>query len=208
MTLLWCSGQEIPQSSSLQGTLQSSSLQGTPQSSSLQGTPQSSSSLQGTPQSSSSLQGTPQSISSLQGTPQSSSLQGTPQSGNGNVTPHQQGLPDVPSFVTACQMEVVVQSPPAGLSQAELTAIYKSSCSRRNFSACLVSHLFDEEIRKCSNVAGKSGKEPLNPIVMDYVKSTVFQFYPLESAESLKKAWSLCVISIDSLNRHLNKLEK
>ena len=142
--------QGTPQSSSLQGTSQSSSsLQGTPQSSSsLQETPQSSSSLQGTPQSSSSLQGTPQSISSLQGTLQSSSLQGTPQSGNGNVTSHQQGLPDLPSFVTACQMEVVVQSPPAGLSQAELTAIYKSSCSRRNFSARLVSHLFDEEIRK------------------------------------------------------------
>ena len=99
----------------------------------------------------------------------------------------------------------MVEGPPAALSQAELTAIYKSSCSRRNFSARLVSRLFDEEVRKHSNVAGKAGKEPLNPVIMDYVKSTVFQFYPLESAESLKKAWSLCVVSIDSLNRCLNK---
>ena len=54
---------------------------------------------------------------------------------SGDVTPQlnisrppQQRLTDVSDM--ACQMEVVVQSTPPGLSQAELTAIYKKAAVR------------------------------------------------------------------------------
>jgi len=43
-----------------------------------------------------------------------------------------------------------------------------------------VTELFDENTRKCSNVAGKMGKLKLNPVLIEYVKSLAFQFYPLE----------------------------
>ena len=89
------------------------------------------------------------------------------------------------------------------LSTIELTCIYKASCSRRNFAANLARRMFDEETRKISNVSGKRGKSRLNPIVMEYIKSTVFQFYPISSLIDVPKEWSLCVTAIDETSRRL-----
>ena len=89
------------------------------------------------------------------------------------------------------------------LSSIEVTCLYKSSCSRRNFATNLTRRLFDEETRKVSNVAGKRGKAKLNPIVVDYIKSTVFQFFPSSSPLETDKDWAICVTAIDEANRRL-----
>lgn len=90
------------------------------------------------------------------------------------------------------------------LSSIEITNIYRNSCSRQNFSSRLVRRLFDEQTRKTSNVAGKLGKAQLNPVIISYVKSLTFQFFPLDTYEKLDKAWSICVGAIDEGNRRLN----
>ena len=89
-----------------------------------------------------------------------------------------------------------------------MKATRSASCSRRNFSARLVAELFDEDTRKPSNVSGKLSKLKLNPVLMDYAKSLVFQFYPLEHSESEKVEWGRCVIAIDEFNHRLNKQRK
>ena len=94
------------------------------------------------------------------------------------------------------------------LDSEKIKATCSASCSRRNFSARLVAELFDEDPRKHSNVSGKLGKLKLNPVLMDYAKSLVFQFYPLEHSESEKVEWGRCVIAIDEFNRRLNKQRK
>ena len=74
------------------------------------------------------------------------------QSNNGSITPQfntpvYSQLRDTPSLADSTpEMEVTAEGF-AGISQAELTAIYKKSCSRRNFAARLVDRLFDEETR-------------------------------------------------------------
>ena len=68
--------------------------------------------------------------------------------------------------------------------------------------------MFDEDTRKHSKVSGKLGKLKLNPVLMDYAKSLVFQFYPLEHSESEKVEWGKCVIAIDEFIRRLNRLRK
>ena len=88
------------------------------------------------------------------------------------TTPKQSRLPTVPS---------------SGIFNTDKTkAPHSASCSRRNFSARLVTELFDEDTRKCSNVSGKLGKLKLNPVLMYYAKYLAFQFYPLEHSESEK----------------------
>ena len=90
------------------------------------------------------------------------------------------------------------------LSSNEITMIYRKSHSRRNFSSKLVCRLFDENTRKTSNVAGKVGKAQLNPLIIDYVKSLAFQFFPLHPHEKKGKAWADCILAIDEKNRRLN----
>jgi len=46
-------------------------------------------------------------------------------------------------------------------------------------------------------VNGKCGKPCLNPVVMNYIKSTTFQFYPLQGSEVESCAWGACVVAID-----------
>lgn len=94
------------------------------------------------------------------------------------------------------------------LPSSEVSFIARDSCSRRNFCVKLVRRLFDEQTRKTSNVSGK-GKAQLNPIIMEFVKSTAFQFYPCESQLDVSKEWSSCIISIDESCRRLyNKPKK
>lgn len=86
-----------------------------------------------------------------------------------------------------------------------ISELHKQSCSRRNFSTRLVRKLFDENTRRHSNVNGKRGKSKLNPVIMDYVKSLTFQYYPLEAHESEQQEWAGCTVAIDSSCRGLNK---
>ena len=58
------------------------------------------------------------------------------------------------------------------LSSIELTCIYKNSCSRRNFAVNLTRRMFNQDVIKRVR---KKGKSRLNPVIMDYIKSTVFQ---------------------------------
>ena len=58
--------------------------------------------------------------------------------------------------------------------------IHSKSCS---IAAKLVEVTFDKETRSRSNMAGKLGKLKLNPILIEYVKSLVFQHFPLEESE-------------------------
>ena len=91
------------------------------------------------------------------------------------------------------------------LDDSDVQRIKRKSCSRKNFSSRLVRELFDDDTRRKSNVAGKLGKLKLNPVLIDYVKSLSFQYYPLEQHEKEKDAWSKCVIAIDECNRRKPK---
>ena len=72
----------------------------------------------------------------------------------------------------------------------------------------LVRNIFDEETRKRSNVSGKLGKQRMNPVLMEYIKSLSFQYYPLEAFEKEQVEWSKCVVAIDESNRRLNNKPK
>ena len=89
-----------------------------------------------------------------------------------------------------------------------ISYLRQKSCSRRNFCAKLNQEIFDEQTRKRSNVAGKLGKLKLNPVLVDYIKSLAFQYFPVEHNQSEKSEWSQCVIAIDECNRRLNKPRK
>ena len=90
------------------------------------------------------------------------------------------------------------------LDSEEIKAIKMKSCSRRNFAVKLARKLFDEGTRKQSNVHGKLGKLKLNPVLIDYIKSLCFQFYPLQESQTEKVEWGKCVIAVDESNRRLN----
>lgn len=94
------------------------------------------------------------------------------------------------------------------LERSKISTIQKNSCSRRNFAVNLVRNIFEEETRKHSNVGGKLGKQRMNPVLMEYVKSLSFQYYPLEPYEKEKVEWSKCVVAIDESNRRLNNKPK
>ena len=109
-------------------------------------------------------------------------------------------------FTTPEQSSQLTAASSSGILDSKtIKAVRSASCSRRNFSARLVVELFDEDTRKRSNVKGKLGKLKLNPVLVDYVKSVTFQFYPLENSESEKAAWAKCVIFIDEMNRRKPK---
>ena len=95
---------------------------------------------------------------------------------------------------------------PTYLTPTYLTNLTRTCCSRKNFATKLVAQLFDIETRKKSNVAGKLGKAKLNIVIMDYIKSLAFQYYPLEANEKEEKAWQACVVVIDSKSRSLKRL--
>lgn len=93
-----------------------------------------------------------------------------------------------------------------GLLRPDLIMKLRSkSCSRRNFAAKLVEVLFDKETRSRSNVAGKLGKLKLNPILIEYIKSLVFQHFPLEEDETQETEWARCVVAIDEKNHRSMK---
>ena len=99
-----------------------------------------------------------------------------------------------------------VQSTSSWFPTTEVTYIYNHSCSRGNFAANLTRRLFDEQTQKISNVSGKK-KAKLNPIIMEYVKSTCFQFFPCSQLD-VGKEWSNCVVTIDESCRRLNNKPK
>lgn len=72
----------------------------------------------------------------------------------------------------------------------------------------MVREMFDEDTMKRSNVAGKLGKLKMNPVLIEYIKSLTFQYYPIEPFEKEKTEWAKCVIAIDEGNRRLNNKPK
>jgi len=90
------------------------------------------------------------------------------------------------------------------MSRSDLTKWFMRSCSRRNFAANLVRQLFSKEIRHISNVAGR-GKAMLDPVKIQFVKSTCFEYFPLAGGEKRDDEWQKCIISIDESSRRLNK---
>ena len=79
---------------------------------------------------------------------------------------------------------------------------------KKNFATKLVCKLFNEDIRKKSNVAGELWNAKLNPVVIEYIKSLTFQHYLLDAGESEDKEWKSCIIAIDSNSRSLNRKNK
>ena len=65
--------------------------------------------------------------------------------------------------------------------------------------------LFSEEVRKSSNVSGKLGKKQLDPNIIEYVKVTTFEHWPLTQAEKMEKEWQECKAAINEYNSRLNK---
>ena len=85
--------------------------------------------------------------------------------------------------------------------------LHNTSTSRKNFASLLVWRVFTYQERATCNVNGQN-KLKLDPIRINYVKTTVFQMYPLMAEEVSKRAWAECVISIDEANRQLNRKNK
>ena len=94
------------------------------------------------------------------------------------------------------------------LENGDIQRIKRISCSRKNFASRLVRELFDEPTRRKSNVKGKLGKLQLNPVLIDYVKSLTFQYYPLEQFEKENNEWAECIVAIDEANRRKPKSKK
>jgi len=84
----------------------------------------------------------------------------------------------------------------------QIIQLKEKSCSRKNFAKNLACVLFDEETRLNSNVAGR-GKRKLNPIIVQYIRSICFQFYPNEGDKEAE--WKICIKAIDEGNRQLNR---
>ena len=84
--------------------------------------------------------------------------------------------------------------------EAEIQKIKDSSCSRKNFAKKLAEALFDQETRANSNVNGR-GKRKLNPIIIKYIRSICFQFYPHHGDEEAE--WKECIRAIDEGKRRL-----
>ena len=126
---------------------------------------------------------------------------GMPSRNIANIAPSQL-IPNYANYETVTTSNPVTQLPRSGiLDSGQIRFIRSGSCSRRNFAAKLVVALFDEATRKRCNVSGKMGKCKLNLVLIQYVKSLAFQFYPLEYHENEKGEWAKCVVSIDEVNR-------
>ena len=94
------------------------------------------------------------------------------------------------------------------LTQELLNHIRTKSCSRPNFCVNLVRELFTIEERRQSNVRGKKDKKQLNQQLMDLVKNSAFQMYPLATGEQQLLAWNHCIKAIDESCRRLNRANK
>ena len=94
------------------------------------------------------------------------------------------------------------------LENSDTQRIKRISCSCKNFASRLVSELFDEPTRRKSNVKGKLGKLQLNPVLINYVKSLTFQYYPFEQFEKENNEWAECIVAIDEANRRKPKSKK
>ena len=86
--------------------------------------------------------------------------------------------------------------------------LQKSRCLWQ--SSCLfllnhIKHLFDVPTRMRSNVAGH-GKEKLDPEIIKYIKTKVFEYYECNPSE-IKKEWARCETAIDENSRALRKLK-
>ena len=126
-----------------------------------------------------------------------------------SITPFSQPTLEGVNFETVTTSLLETQPPQSGILNSDHISFIRSGCcSRQNFAAKLVVALFDENTRKRSNVSGKLGKMKLNPVLIQYVKSLAFQFFPLEHSQSEKAEWGKCIISIDEINRRLNKPAK
>ena len=90
------------------------------------------------------------------------------------------------------------------LDSEEIKSTKTKSCFHKNFAVILVQKLFDEETRKRSNVHRKLGKLKLTPVLMNYIKSLCFQFYPLQESQKGKVKRANCVVIVDKSNRRLN----
>ena len=96
---------------------------------------------------------------------------------------------------------------PEYLSPDEILKIRKLSNSRKNLAAKLVRALFSIEERASSNVRGR-GKAKLDTVRMEFVETSTFNVWPLESKERHTEAWSSCISAIDEANRRLNRNRK
>ena len=64
--------------------------------------------------------------------------------------------------------------------------------------------IFDEDVRKVSNVNGVK-KQQLDPEKVAFIRRVAFAQFPLKGEPSEHKAWSTCVEAIDEANRRLNR---
>ena len=80
------------------------------------------------------------------------------------------------------------------------------SCSRRNFCANMVWHLFSMEECRSSNVKGRQGKRLLDPVRVSLVQRSAMETYPLAGGEKENVVWRQCVKAIHEACRRLNRV--
>ena len=91
-------------------------------------------------------------------------------------------------------LQITLTPQSSWIPEAEIQQIKINSCSRKNFAKKLAEALFDEETRASSNVNGRR-KRKLNPIIIRYIRSICFQFYPHHGDEEAE--WKECIRAID-----------
>ena len=72
----------------------------------------------------------------------------------------------------------------------------------------MVRQLYTAEERKCSNVKGKLGKHPLDPVRLAIVRKSALEMYPLATGEREETVWRQCIKAIDEVCRRLNRYNK
>lgn len=97
------------------------------------------------------------------------------------------------------------EQPGTNLTAAFLADVKAKSSSRSNFATNLSRHMFSEEVRGNSNVAGKCGKLQLDSTIISKIKTACFQMYPLSGNETELIEWKRCHRAIDEGCRRLNQ---
>ena len=90
------------------------------------------------------------------------------------------------------------------LSANDVLKIRALCATRRNFATCVMRTIFEEDVRKKSNVKGVK-KLQLDPNRIAFVQKVAFDQFPVKGEESEQKAWSSCIETIDEANRRLNR---
>ena len=72
----------------------------------------------------------------------------------------------------------------------------------------MVRRLYTVEERKCSNVKGKLGKRPLDPVRLAIVQRSALEVYPLATGEREDTVWWQCIKAVDEVCRRLNRYNK